>query len=65
MIILTVEEIIEAHNRLIQKAGGLNLNDIKLSYSQKELINLGLGTANGSLGYDKILAWIKEHEDYI
>lgn len=126
MIILTVEEIIEAHSRLIQKTGGLNgirdrallesavfnilssfdgievypsieekaarlmyslvknhsfldgnkrigvlamlltLNlNYKLSYSQKELIELGLGTANGSLGYDKILAWIKEHEDYI
>lgn len=127
MIILTVEEVIEAHSRLIQKTGGLNgirdrallesavfnilssfdgievypsieekaarlmyslvknhsfldgnkrigvlamlltlnLNDVKLSYSQKELIELGLGTANGSLGYDKILAWIKEHEDYI
>lgn len=43
----------------------LNLNYIKLRYSQKELIELGLGTAKGRLGYDKILAWIKEHEDYI
>ena len=125
MIILTVEEIIEAHNRLIQNTGGLkgirvrtllesavlnimssfdgtelyptieekaarlayslvknhsfldgnkrigmlamlltlNLNHIKLHYSQKELIELGLGTADGNLKCDEILSWIKDHEE--
>ena len=125
MIILTVEEIIEAHNRLIQKTGGLkgirdrtllesavlnimssfdgtelyptieekaarlayslvknhsfldgnkrigmlamlltlNLNHIKLHYSQKELIVLGLGTADGNLKCDEIWSGIKEHEE--
>ena len=125
MIILTVEEIIEAHNRLIQKTGGLkgirdrtllesavlnimssfdgtelyptieekaarlayslvknhsfldgnkrigmlamlltlNLNHIKLHYSQKELIELGLGTADANLKCDEIWSWIKEHEE--
>lgn len=41
----------------------LNLNHIKLHYSQKELIELGLGTADGNLKCDEILSWIKEHEE--
>ena len=41
----------------------LNLNHIKLHYSQKELIELGLGTADGNLKCDEILSWIKDHEE--
>lgn len=32
----------------------LNLNHIKLYYCQKELIELGLGTADGNLKYVKL-----------
>lgn len=39
----------------------LRLNGISLSYTQAELIALGLGIADGSLGYDAILTWISNH----
>lgn len=39
----------------------LRLNGIGLEYTQQELIDLGLGTADGSLHYPEILAWIKAH----
>lgn len=40
----------------------LDLNGIKLSYTQAELIKLGLSVADGSIGYDEILSWIMEHK---
>jgi len=39
----------------------LRLNKINLLYSQNELIVLGLGIADGSIGYDDILNWIHIH----
>jgi hypothetical protein len=30
-------------------------------YTQQELIELGLGIADGKLDYENILAWIKAH----
>lgn len=39
----------------------LRLNDILLSYSQKELTVLGLSVADGSMGYPDILEWIYAH----
>lgn len=39
----------------------LEINKLKLSYSQKELIDLGLSVANRKCGYEGILAWIKAH----
>lgn len=39
----------------------LRLNSISLTYTQAELIALGLGIADGSLGYDAILTWIFNH----
>jgi len=39
----------------------LRMNDIMLSFSQEELIHLGLGVADGSLGYDDIIAWVNKH----
>ncbi|MCL1862261.1 MAG: type II toxin-antitoxin system death-on-curing family toxin [Defluviitaleaceae bacterium] len=40
----------------------LRMNNIGMSYTQLELIELGLGIADGSLGYEEILAWIISHE---
>ncbi len=40
----------------------LKLNKIKISYSQKELIDLGLGVADGSVNYNEILKWILKHK---
>lgn len=39
----------------------LRLNDIKVNYSQKELIDLGLGIADGSIKENEIKQWIKKH----
>ena len=41
----------------------LRLNGRTLRYTQAELVDLGLGTADGSLGYEEILAWIISHLD--
>lgn len=38
----------------------LKLNGIQLSYTQQELIDLGLSVADGSYGYEEILSWIRE-----
>lgn len=124
MILLTVEEIIELHDKLIDRTGGsqglrdhsllesavysamsgfggseayptveekaarlmfaltnnhafidgnkrigvltmlmtLQLNNVKLQYTQSELISLGLAVADGSKVYDQILDWIMEHK---
>jgi death-on-curing protein len=40
----------------------LRMNGIALSYTQPELIRLGLGIAEGSISYDDIVAWIKSHK---
>ena len=124
MIILTVDELIKIHGRLIEKTGGLDglrhrgllesavfsissgfgeievyptveekaariafgivnnhafldgnkrigmlsmlmilrLNQVNIKYTQRELIALGLGVADGSIGYDEILDWIISHK---
>ncbi|MBR6772114.1 MAG: type II toxin-antitoxin system death-on-curing family toxin [Clostridia bacterium] len=125
MILLTVDEIIELHSKLIAKTGGsaglrdpgllqsavysaessfddtelyptvpeksarlmfaltsnhafvdgnkrigvfvmlltLKLNGISLSYTQTELIELGLNTASGKFKYENILTWIQDHSN--
>jgi death-on-curing protein len=40
----------------------LKLNNIVISYSQQELIELGLGVAEGNLNENDILAWIETHK---
>lgn len=40
----------------------LRLNRVVLKYTQEELVRLGLTVADGSVGYDEILKWIKEHK---
>ena len=40
----------------------LALNEVALHYTQEELIELGLGTANGSIKYGEILNWIEQHK---
>lgn len=39
----------------------LKLNGIAISYSQKELADLGLSVAAGNSQYKDILMWIREH----
>lgn len=40
----------------------LELNGIKLNYSDEELIELGLGIATNKIKYENILNWIKIHK---
>lgn len=123
MIILTTEEVINLHNKLVDKTGGiqgvrdisllesalysanatfddtvyptveekaarlmfsltnnhafldgnkrigvftmlltLKLNNIKLKYTQRDLIALGISTASGEMNYEDILQWINEYK---
>jgi len=40
----------------------LKLNNIVIRYSQQELIDLGLGVAEGKLNENDILVWIERHK---
>jgi death-on-curing protein len=39
----------------------LRVNAIELSYTQGELVDLGLGIANGEVDYGNIARWIQAH----
>jgi death-on-curing protein len=39
----------------------LRMNDIVLSYTQKELIAFGFGIADGCVSYEDIVMWINSH----
>lgn len=39
----------------------LALNDVKLRYTQAELVALGLAVAGGTAAMEEILDWIREH----
>ena len=41
----------------------LTLHGVRLRYTQKELITLGLSAASGEIGYPEILTWIQGHHD--
>ncbi|APC39249.1 type II toxin-antitoxin system death-on-curing family toxin [Clostridium estertheticum] len=41
----------------------LEYNEIKLSFTQNELIDLGLGIAKGELKQKNIYEWIKSHKN--
>lgn len=40
----------------------LRLNNVVISYSQKELIDLALSVASQTIGYEDILTWILNHK---
>jgi death-on-curing protein len=39
----------------------LRLNDVAISYTQKELVALGLGIADRSLDYEAVAGWVRSH----
>lgn len=41
----------------------LALNDVKITYTQQELIEVGLSVASGEFAYEAILNWIKSHKE--
>ncbi len=40
----------------------LEINGIKLEFTDDDLIDLGLGIASGKINYDSILLWIHAHK---
>lgn len=40
----------------------LEVNGIPLQCTDEEVVNIGLSLADGSMGYEELLEWIKEHE---
>lgn len=40
----------------------LKLNNVKIKYTQTELISLGLSVAEGKTEYIEILDWIMKHK---
>ncbi len=40
----------------------LQINNVKIKYTQTELISLGLSVADGKTKYTEILDWIMEHK---
>ncbi len=40
----------------------LEVNGISLKVTNKELVNLGISLAEGTMKYDSLLNWIKAHE---
>lgn len=41
----------------------LEVNGIHLTYTDEELVTVGLSVADGSMGYEALLDWVREHED--
>jgi death-on-curing protein len=39
----------------------LEVNGIRLQCTDEEIVRSGLSLADGSMGYDELLAWIREH----
>ena len=41
----------------------LEMNGIKLRCTDEELVHIGLSVADGSMGYEELLLWVKEHRE--
>ena len=39
----------------------LEVNGIYLDCTNEEVVEIGLGLADGSIGYEEILEWIRNH----
>ena len=39
----------------------LEVNGIRMEYTDEELVQSGLGVADGSMGYDEQLSWVQNH----
>ena len=40
----------------------LEINNIKLSFTDDELVEIGLSLASGKMNYENLLDWIKKHK---
>ena len=55
---LSKEQILMLHSQLIEQTGG-----IELRYKQKELYEMVLAVADGSMEYETMLRWVLEHQE--
>lgn len=39
----------------------LEVNGIRMECTDDEIVNIGLSVADGSMGYEELLEWVKEH----
>jgi death on curing protein len=39
----------------------LEVNGIRMEYTDEEIVKIGLAVADGSMGYDELLAWVQSH----
>ena len=39
----------------------LEMNGIRIECSDEELVEAGLSVANGSMGYEELLGWVRDH----
>ncbi len=39
----------------------LEVNDIRLDCTNEDIVKIGLGVADGSMDYEALLAWVREH----
>ena len=40
----------------------LELNGVRISYTDEDIINAGLGVASGEMKYEDLLAWINDRK---
>ncbi len=40
----------------------LEVNDIRMDCTNDDVFRTGLGVAAGEMGYEELLAWVREHE---
>lgn len=43
----------------------LEVNGIHLDCTNEDVVKAGLGVADGSMDYDALLAWVREHRIYV
>lgn len=41
----------------------LEVNGIHMDCTNEDIVEIGLGVADGSMDYDALLAWVREHRD--
>ena len=41
----------------------LEMNGIRIRCTDEELVHIGLSVADGSMGYEELLEWVREHEE--
>lgn len=40
----------------------LEVNGIRMDFTNKDVVRTDLGVAAGEMGYEELLAWVRKHE---